>query len=559
MPAYIFIAKFKDEEGDSIKTTIMPREIWTLHRRLDVTDPIQAIHFEQFFRLPPWGTDYMRAHKLMSSINYYGKAMITDKDGVKVQVLITTEIVNEALHFHSETYDLIPKTKSIDNEKAFLKVKGNKFKYSDMIYTELELPLRLISQHLRVHKPQRYTKPLLHMVVVMALCVAEKRQARCNYEKFILENLIEANLKNSSKNKLYMSARPMLTRIAYQALGMIKDLPAAGSQASLIQQARYVPKAVKTTTSTASSRTTRSTKKSFSDDERIEIDKDQDSDEFDKEYIRKGAEAPGPSEHEPSDQEDTSTPLDKKSKKPRMDGNKEEGSSSEDRQPIPTAHEIGESSGQAEKALQSKKVALASSLLKDTAFLWWNRRVADGKRTPSWQKFRSAIHKAFEPANADFHARSSLRRLSQTGSLAAYITEFQRLTLEIETLSPLDKLHSFIDCLEPNLKDDVHKFNPATLDAAIAYVERLGDNRRQGRNFFSDERSFNNNRSFQRDNRGRYSQNQQRSSQNYQPARQFSSGQFFGNQSSEQQSFRPRFFGQVAPSQTGFSSNGFRN
>ncbi|MCO5605223.1 hypothetical protein L7F22_059403 [Adiantum nelumboides] len=97
------------------------------------------------------------------------------------------------------------------------------------------------------------------------------------------------------------------------------------------------------------------------------------------------------------------------------------------------------------------------------------------------------------------------------------------------------------------------------MDAAIAYVERLGDNRRQGRNFFPGERSFNNNRSFQRDNRGCYSQNQQRSSQNYQPARQFSSGQFFGNQSSGQQSFRPRFSGQVTPSQTGSSSNGFRN
>ncbi|MCO5567431.1 hypothetical protein L7F22_021122 [Adiantum nelumboides] len=35
-----------------------------------------------------------------------------------------------------------------------------------------------------------------------------------------------------------------------------------------------------------------------------------------------------------------------------MDGNKEESSSSEDRQPIPTAHEIGESSSQAEEALQ---------------------------------------------------------------------------------------------------------------------------------------------------------------------------------------------------------------
>ncbi|MCO5613323.1 hypothetical protein L7F22_067599 [Adiantum nelumboides] len=122
-----------------------------------------------------------------------------------------------------------------------------------------------------------------------------------------------------------------------------------------------------------------------------------------------------------------------------------------------------------------------------------------------------------------------------------------------KTLSPSDKLHSFIEGLEPNPKDDVHKFDPATLDAAIAYVERLGHTRRKDRKFFPSERSFNNNRSFQRDNRGRYSQNQ-RSSQNFQPARQYSSGQFFG-----QQSFRPRFSRQAAPSQARSSSNGFRN
>ncbi|MCO5563178.1 hypothetical protein L7F22_016815 [Adiantum nelumboides] len=255
--AHIFIAKFRDEEGDNIKTTIMPREIWTLHKRPDVADPVKAVHLEQFFKLPPWGTDYMRAHELMSSIQYDGKAMITDKDGVKVQLLITTDIVNEALHFYPETYDLIAKTKSIDNEKAFLKAKGSKYKYADMIYSELELPLRLISQHFWVQKPPRYTVLLLHMAVVMALCVAKKRQIRCNYGKFILEILIEANLKNSSRNKLYMSAVPMLTRIAYQDLGS------------------------------------------------------------NKEDSQKGTEAKGPFEHEPSDQEDTSTPLDKNSKKPR--------------------------------------------------------------------------------------------------------------------------------------------------------------------------------------------------------------------------------------------------
>ncbi|MCO5593872.1 hypothetical protein L7F22_047891 [Adiantum nelumboides] len=127
IPAHIFIAKFRDEEGDNIKTTIMPREIWTLHRRPEVASAVRAVHLEQFFRLPPWGTDYMRAHKLMSSIQYDGKAMLTDSDGAKVEVLITKDIINEALQFIPGAYDLIPKTKAIDNEKAFLKVKGSKF------------------------------------------------------------------------------------------------------------------------------------------------------------------------------------------------------------------------------------------------------------------------------------------------------------------------------------------------------------------------------------------------------------------------------------------------
>ncbi|MCO5588881.1 hypothetical protein L7F22_042842 [Adiantum nelumboides] len=74
---------------------------------------------------------------------------------------------------------------------------------------------------------------------------------------------------------------------------------------------------VKTTTIAASSRTTRSTKKSSSDDERTDTYKDQGLEESDQEDSQKAAEAPRPLEHEQSDEEDTSTPLDKKSKKPR--------------------------------------------------------------------------------------------------------------------------------------------------------------------------------------------------------------------------------------------------
>ncbi|MCO5602921.1 hypothetical protein L7F22_057061 [Adiantum nelumboides] len=184
IPAHIFILKFKDVEGDSIKTTIMSREIWMPHYKPEVVNAVRAIHLEQFFQPPPWGTNYMRVHELMSSIQYDGQASLTDKDGSKVRVMITKDIINKALHFYPGQYDLLAKTKSINNEKAFIKAKGNKYKYSDMIYGELELPLRLISQHLRVQKPPRYTKPLLHIVVVMALAVANTRTIHCDYRQF---------------------------------------------------------------------------------------------------------------------------------------------------------------------------------------------------------------------------------------------------------------------------------------------------------------------------------------------------------------------------------------
>ncbi|MCO5594951.1 hypothetical protein L7F22_048988 [Adiantum nelumboides] len=318
IPAHIFIAKFKDAEV----TTSRPLwEIWTLHCNLEVMNAMHAIHLEGLFRLPQWGMDYMRAHELMSSIQYDGQAMLTNRAGIKNKVSITKYIINEVLHFYPGYQNLLQKTKSMDNEKAFIKAKGNKYKYSDMLYNELELPLRLISQHIRVQKPPRYTEPILHIpVVVMALAMAKNKTIKCDYGSFILENLIELNLKGSAKNKLYISARPMLTKIAYHVLGIIEDLPATNSQAALIQKARLVAHPVRTTTTATSSRATRSSKKSFGDDERIDTDKE-DNSKGSNEESQKGSQEKGPFKFEKSDKEDTSTPLKRRetrsSKKPR--------------------------------------------------------------------------------------------------------------------------------------------------------------------------------------------------------------------------------------------------
>ena len=123
-------------------------------------------------------------------------------------------------------------------------------------------------------------------------------------------------------------------------------------------------------------------------------------------------------------------------------------------------------------------MAFAVSLLTNRSFLWWQRCIKDGKSSSTWDKFQRALRKAFVPANADFHTRSVLRRLTQKVSLAAYIAQFQRLTLEVDSLSPEDLFHNFVDGLEPKIRDDVHKYNAKSLQDAITYVERVGDLRR---------------------------------------------------------------------------------
>ncbi|MCO5593948.1 hypothetical protein L7F22_047967 [Adiantum nelumboides] len=162
------------------------------------------------------------SHELMSSIQYDGRALLTDKDGSKVQVMITRDIVNEALHF--------------------------------------------------------YPEQAIH-------------ECRINADKDYISSF-----------------------------GLIEDLPSIGSQAFFIQHARFVAKPVKTTTTAASSRSTRLSKKSSSDDEKTNTDKEQDPQGSDKEEgSQKEAESKGPSKHEPRDEEDMPTPLDRKNKKPHSE------------------------------------------------------------------------------------------------------------------------------------------------------------------------------------------------------------------------------------------------
>ncbi|MCO5584845.1 hypothetical protein L7F22_038777 [Adiantum nelumboides] len=171
----------------------------------------------------------MKTHEVMSFIHYNGEATLTDKDGPRVQ-----EIINEALQMLSGQHDLLQKTRAIDEEKGFLKQQGHKFTYKDLIYSEMELPLRLISPHFKVWTSPRYIVLIFHIAMIMALRMVENGIVGDDMRKYTLEILVEANVKGWDRNRAYENADPLLTRIAYQAMGMIEDLPVAEQQTQVL-------------------------------------------------------------------------------------------------------------------------------------------------------------------------------------------------------------------------------------------------------------------------------------------------------------------------------------
>lgn len=124
-----------------------------------------------------------------------------------------------------------------------------------------------------------------------------------------------------------------------------------------------------------------------------------------------------------------------------------------------------------------EKLRVGPLFLADTAMLWWRRTCGEIEarrvRMESWADFKAALKKQFYPTNAEWEARSRLKRIAHTKSVRQYIKEFQETILEIPTLTDQETLFAFLDGLKPWARMELQRAKVQTLAEAISVAERL--------------------------------------------------------------------------------------
>ena len=94
-----------------------------------------------------------------------------------------------------------------------------------MAIEEARFPLQLFTQHFNLRKPQKFTRPNLHVAYSKSLAGRDITQARPKFACYILELLYSHAKSNNIKTKPCLYARHMLTSIAYHLLDMVEELP----------------------------------------------------------------------------------------------------------------------------------------------------------------------------------------------------------------------------------------------------------------------------------------------------------------------------------------------
>ena len=79
-------------------------------------------------------------------------------------------------------------------------------------------------------KPQKYTQPCKRVAGLMHRAITQGKTMLGDFSYHIHQDLIAHRDSKSLKEKPHLANGQMLTRIAYQVLGMMEELPKAVSQ-----------------------------------------------------------------------------------------------------------------------------------------------------------------------------------------------------------------------------------------------------------------------------------------------------------------------------------------
>lgn len=226
--ACVFKGNFKDEKNQTVAVVLPPATFFKLHADKESQKIFDKVGLGQYFSLPPWGVDVRRAYERMLTIDEAGIASIIDKDGVKLQVQIIEETVSEALRMPTlRQAQKLPYQLTESEKKATFRPTNSKETFRDLKDQKLDLPLRLYAHHFAMGKPQRFTHPNKRVAGFFHQAMRGATRRPENFSWNILADIQSYKKSKGLQQSPYLAGGLMLTRIAYQAVGMIEELPPA--------------------------------------------------------------------------------------------------------------------------------------------------------------------------------------------------------------------------------------------------------------------------------------------------------------------------------------------
>ena len=167
----------------------------------------------------------------MHSIDKTSAATITDFDGQQVKISIGTKVIRDALHIVHQGLSLpMGNLTASERRAAFVKERPT---FNELRHPKIRRALQLYMQHFNLSLAQRYTRPEIRIASLLTKAYEDEDLIAYDVSPHVLKAIQCVKEQKTSidasqaQRKLppFLGGALMLTRIAYQAIGKIDQLP----------------------------------------------------------------------------------------------------------------------------------------------------------------------------------------------------------------------------------------------------------------------------------------------------------------------------------------------
>ena len=117
----------------------------------------------------------------------------------------------------------------------------NECTYSTMREEAAKVATQVHQQYFHFYKPQKYTHPDIHMACAFLMESKQQNDFKGDWGSKILKELRKAASSKLCIKNRYIGCGPVLTRIAYEAVGMTEDIKPMIADADILGHAATSP------------------------------------------------------------------------------------------------------------------------------------------------------------------------------------------------------------------------------------------------------------------------------------------------------------------------------